>query len=463
MVITMQDYYEIRKRYNAGESQRHIAKSLGISRNTVKKYCEGNSVPWERKTPERESTVLTAEAVDFIKQCLKDDSVEGLKKQTHTAKRIFNRLVEETGFAGGESIVRAKVQEIKDNTPKTFIPLQFEAGEAMQVDWGEATVYLGSEPLIINIFCARLCYSCRPVVLAYHRQNEESFLDALVRTFDIIGGVPTKVIFDNGKVAVKDGFGKHAKAQAGYTALSSHYGFEAVFCNPAEGHEKGLVEGLVGWSRRNILVPVPRVKDIYELNSLLLERCQKYESHSIKGKSAKVGEMFRSEKKTLNVLPGYRFETAKSANARVNAFSTVKFRTNNYSVPTMYTGRIVGVKGYPEIVEVYYKGVIIATHNRCFGRNQSIYHLEHYLPLLEERKRAILDAAPVKQNVPPEVLVELRKCKSDYSRMIDILHDFAAEAKPEIKDPVKILEVDLHQYDQLGYGREVNNYEYTAN
>lgn len=463
MVITMQDYYEIRKRYNAGESQRHIAKSLGISRNTVKKYCEGNSVPWERKTPERESTVLTAEAVDFIKQCLKDDSVEGLKKQTHTAKRIFDRLVEETGFAGGESTVRAKVQEIKDNTPKTFIPLQFEAGEAMQVDWGEATVYLGSERLIINIFCARLCYSCRPVVLAYHRQNEESFLDAFVRTFDIIGGVPTKVIFDNGKVAVKDGFGKHAKAQAGYTALSSHYGFEAVFCNPAEGHEKGLVEGLVGWSRRNILVPVPRVKDIYELNSLLLERCQKYESHSIKGKSAKVGEMFRSEKKTLNALPGYRFETAKSANARVNAFSTVKFRTNNYSVPTMYTGRIVGVKGYPEIVEVYYKGVIIATHNRCFGRNQSIYHLEHYLPLLEERKRAILDAAPVKQNVPPEVLVELRKCKGDYSRMIDILHDFAAEAKPEIKDPVKILEVDLHQYDQLGYGREVNNYEYTAN
>jgi transposase len=459
----MQDYYEIRKRYNAGESQRHIAKSLGISRNTVKKYCEGNSVPWERKTPERESTVLTAEAVDFIKQCLKDDSVEGLKKQTHTAKRIFDRLVEETGFAGGESTVRAKVQEIKDNTPKTFIPLQFEAGEAMQVDWGEATVYLGSERLIINIFCARLCYSCRPVVLAYHRQNEESFLDAFVRTFDIIGGVPTKVIFDNGKVAVKDGFGKHAKAQAGYTALSSHYGFEAVFCNPAEGHEKGLVEGLVGWSRRNILVPVPRVKDIYELNSLLLERCQKYESHSIKGKSAKVGEMFRSEKKTLNALPGYRFETAKSANARVNAFSTVKFRTNNYSVPTMYTGRIVGVKGYPEIVEVYYKGVIIATHNRCFGRNQSIYHLEHYLPLLEERKRAILDAAPVKQNVPPEVLVELRKSKGDYSRMIDILHDFAAEAKPEIKDPVKILEVDLHQYDQLGYGREVNNYEYTAN
>lgn len=462
MVITMQDYYEIRRRFNAGESQRHIAKCLGISRNTVKKYCEGNAVPWERKTPERESTVLTEDTVRFINECLAEDACEGLRKQTHTAKRIFDRLVEEKGFAGGESTIRAKVHEIKGTAPKAFIPLLFEPGEAMQVDWGEATVYLSGTRTVINIFCSRLCYSCKPVVFAYHRQNEESFLDAFVRTFDVIDGVPSKVIFDNGKVAVKDGFGKHAKAQAGYTALSAHYSFEAVFCNPAEGHEKGLVEGLVGWARRNILVPVPKVKNISELNDLLLDRCLKYESHSIKGKPATVGEMLATEKPLLRSLPGYRFETAKSTNARVNSFSTVKFRTNNYSVPTVYTGKTVGIKGYPEVVEIYYKGQKIATHTRCFGRNQSIYHLEHYMPLLEERKRAILDAAPVKQNVPPEVLAELRKCSGDYSRMISILRNFTDAEKPKIKDPVKILEVDLHQYDQLGLGKEVNTYERTA-
>ena len=120
------------------------------------------------------------------------------------------------------------------------------------------------------------------------------------------------------------------------------------------------------------------------------------------------------------------------------------------------------IKGYPEVVEIYYKGQKIATHTRCFGRNQSIYHLEHYMPLLEERKRAILDAAPVKQNVPPEVLAELRKCSGDYSRMISILRNFTDAEKPKIKDPVKILEVDLHQYDQLGLGKEVNTYERTA-
>lgn len=460
MVITMQDYDEIRRRYNSGESQRYIAKTLGISRNTVKKYCEGNAVPWERKTPERVSTVLTKDTVNFIQNCLEEDANERLKKQNHTAKRIYDRLVEEKGFAGGESTVRAKVNELKAKMPKAFIPLQFDCGEALQVDWGEAIVYFDDEKTTVNIFCARLCYSCRPFVLAYHKQNEESFLDAFVRIFEMMDGVPKRVIFDNGKVAVKEGFGRLAKAQAGYTQLSAHYSFEAIFCNPAEGHEKGLVEGLVGWSRRNILVPVPHVGDIEELNKLLIQRCLKYERHTVKGKPASVGEMYDTEKSLLQKLPGHKFETAKCQDARVNTFSTVKFRTNSYSVPVKYTGRTVGVKGYPETVEVYYGGELIATHKRCFGKHQCIYHLEHYMPLLEMRRRAILDAAPVKQNVPPEVLEELKKNSGDYSRMVDILHNFIEPQTPKIKDPVKILSVDLSQYDQLGLGKEVNKYEH---
>ena len=459
MVITMQDYDEIRRRFNSGESQRHIAKCMGISRNTVKKYCEGNAVPWERKTPVRTSNVLTEETVSFIKQCLAEDSSEHLRKQSHTAKRIYDRLVSEAGFSGGESTVRAKVHELKETSPRAFIPLQFEMGEAMQVDWGEATAYLSGQKTKINIFCARLCYSCRPFVFAYHKQNEESFLDAFVRIFEGMGGVPRKVIFDNGRVAVKDGFGKHAKAQAGYTQLSAHYSFSAVFCNPAEGHEKGLVEGLVGWARRNVMVPVPKVPDISLLNKLLSDRCKKYEGHSIKGKPASVGEMFLTEKLSLQKLPGCRFETARCINTRVNAFSTVKFRTNSYSVPVKYAGKNVGIKGYPETVEVYFNGELIAAHSRCFGKNQSIYRLEHYMPLLDMRRRAILDAAPVKQNVPPEVLEELRRNSGDYSRMVQILHDFVAPKAPKIDDPVKIIPVDLSQYDRLGLGREVNNYE----
>ena len=395
------------------------------------------------------STVLTAETVAFIRSCLEEDETEGLKKQRHTAKRIYDRLVEETGFSGGESTVRGKVHELKQIVPAAFLPLEFDPGEGVQVDWGEAFAYVKGEKEKINLFCARLCYSCRPIVLAYHHQNEESFLDAFVRTFQIFGGVPAKVIFDNGKVAVKDGFGSHAKKQQGYTALSAHYGFEALFCNLAEGHEKGLVEGLVGWARRNIMVPVPHVDSLSELNIMLLDRCEKYEQHRIQGKPEIVGTMFRKEKEFFHPLPKYTFETARCASVRVNAFSTVRFRTNSYSVPVAYAGREVGIKAYPEKIEVFFEGNKIAEHERCFGQYQKRYRLEDYLPLLEIRGRALFNAAPVRQNIPAEILAEWQAKHLEHKTIIDLLKSQLPENPPVIQDLFPVQAVDLREYDSL--------------
>lgn len=450
----MKDYKEVRQQYLRGESQRSIAKALYISRKTVTKYCGGAAVPWERKTPERTPVVMTEEAVAFIRQCLEDDETEGVRKQQHTAKRIYDRLVAECGFTGGESTVRAKVRELKGTLPEAFIPLSFSPGEAMQIDWGEAVVYINGARQTVNLFCARLCHSCLPVVIAYRRQNEENFQDAFVQTFHRLGGVPEKVIFDNGKVAVKDGFGAHARKQAGYTALSAHYGFDALFCNPAEGHEKGLVEGLVGWARRNIFVPIPRVSDYSELNGLLAERCLAYQDHHIQGKSTSVGEMFRKEQAALRPLPLYPFETAKCRSVRVNAFSTVRFDTNNYSVPVEYAGRTVGVKGFAEKVEVYAEGKRIALHARCFGKHQSVYKLEHYLPLLEQRGRAIPNATPVRQNLPEEILEQIRTC--DPKERIHILRQYCESTEPKapvVTDTVLVRPVDLRRYDALAGGK----------
>lgn len=452
----MKDYKEIRQRHLRGESQRSIAREMHISRKTVAKYCDGAAVPWERKTPERAPVVMTEEAVGFIRKCLKSDESEGVQKQQHTAKRIYDRLVAECGFTGGESTVRTKVRELKGALSEAFIPLEFSPGEAMQIDWGEAIVYINGARQTVNLFCARLCSSCFPVVLAYRRQNEESFLDAFVQTFKQFGGVPEKVIFDNGKVAVKDGFGVHARKQAGYTALSAHYGFDALFCNPAEGHEKGLVEGLVGWARRNILVPIPRVSDYSELNGLLAERCQAYGDHHIQGKNASVGEMFQKEQAALRPLPLYPFETAKCRSVRVNAFSTVRFDTNSYSVPVEYAGRTVGVKGFAEKVEVYAEGKRISLHARCFGKHQSVYRLEHYLPLLEQRGRAILNAAPVRQNLPEEILEQIRTC--DSKERIRILRQYCGNPEPKVPavtDTVLVRPVDLRRYDVLTGGKMV--------
>ncbi len=267
MVITVEVYQEIRKMRLSGKSQRQIAAQLHISRNTVKKYWDGNAVPWQRKAYERPTSIITEDVLDFVRHCLAEDKTHGAKKQHHTAKRIYDRLVEENGFTGGESTIRRLVQQLRLQVLEAYVPLGFPAEDAVQVDWGEATVYLGGVKSTIYLFCGRLCYSGASFVQTYRRQNTESFLYAFVRMFEHFGGVPRKVIFDNARIAVKDGFGAHAKKQADYAALSAHYGFEAMFCNPSSGNEKGLVEGLVGFIRRNVCVPVPKVNHLAELNA----------------------------------------------------------------------------------------------------------------------------------------------------------------------------------------------------
>ena len=464
MVITVEDYREVRRRWLAGESQRGIARALGISRNTVKKYCEGSNVPWERKSYVRKATILTPEVRGFIEECLKTDEVEGRPKQEHTARRIYRRLVEEKGYQGGESTIRRAVHEIKGKTREAFVPLAFEPGDAMQIDWGECGIYLNGEKLTVYLFCARLCYSDAPFVIAYRRQNSESFLDALVETLKFFGGAPRRVIFDNAKVAVKDGFGANAVATESYAALSAHYGFEPVFCNIASGNEKGLVEGLVGFSRRNFCVPIPRAGSMEELNDMLRNACLAYRSHKVQGKEASVGALFVTEKDALYPLPAYAYDPARRAEAKVSLYSTVRYDTNSYSVPVEYCGRQVTVKALPNRIEVYSCGKMIASHERCFLHQQSIYRLEHYLPLLEQKGRAIFQARPVKDNVPECFLQWLQKQKLKPKELVKLLrlsleigfdavmqgqcHNVLAQSG-EIQDKVLVAAVDLSAYDAL--------------
>ena len=224
MVTSVDVYKEIRRLQLEGiTSQRAAAKRLGISRNTVKKYWEGNAVPWNRKEYSREAAVMTLDVVQFISVCLDEDDRERVKKQKHTARQIYQRLVEEKNFTGSESSVRNLVHDMRAarKETKAFVPLRFAPGEAVQINWGEATVYLNGEKVIPNLFCSRLCHSCAPYVIAYKRQNLESFLDSIIHTFQYYGSVPRRVIFDNARVAVKSGFGPHAAAQDDYKQLSA--------------------------------------------------------------------------------------------------------------------------------------------------------------------------------------------------------------------------------------------------
>lgn len=422
MKIEVDLYEQIRFLYTQEQlSQREISRRLGVSRKTVKKYCDGSSVPWDRKGGSgRTSYIVTDDIKDFIESCLLEDDKEKIKKQRHTAKRIYDRLVEEKGFKGGESTIRSIVADLKNKPQKPYIPLSYEPGEAIQIDWGEATIYLNSKKMKVNLFCMRQCYSSDIFVKAFFRQNEESFLEGIISGLEYFKGVPQKIIFDNAKVAVKEGFGAHAKVQDRYRLLAAHYAFKTEFCNIAAGHEKGLVEGLVGWIRRNVLVPIPKVKDISELNIQLLQRCTKYRTHSIKGKEACVGDMAQVDCAAFSALAPYRFDSSKVITVKVDEFSTIKFDYNYYSVPTQYVGKDVSVKGYGNHISILYQKVEIAHYTRSYMRNQTFYNLEHYIDLIEKRPRSVYNAKPVKTTLSQQ-LIDIGKSLGNHRDMVKLL------------------------------------------
>jgi len=491
VIIEVDIYEEIRRLHLDGMSQRSIALKLGISRQTVKKYWDGDTVPWVRKDYERSAEITTTKVKAFIVGCLKEDQVENLNKQKHTSKKIYDRLVEEKDFIGGESTIRKAVKQLrKENLvpPQSMMPLSYQPGEAIQIDWGEATVYLNNIKTRLYTFCARLCYSCDIFVMAFRAANQESFLEAQQLAFDYFNGIPKRVIFDNAKVAVKEGFGLYAKPQSIYLSFSAHYAFNLDFCNPAKGNEKGLVENLVGYSRRNFLVPVPRLKSIEELNQNLLKSCLKYRNtHKIQGKSSSVKIMFDEEIKCLSVIPKFRFDTSKTSVAQVDDCSTVRFEKNNYSVPTKYIRQDVTVKGYGNYVQIIHKNLEIASFPRCYYSGRTEYKLEHYIDLLERKPRSVFNARPVKENIKNELLewgallpggnkemVKLLRLCVDYGqdRILSIRHLIPSNIVPSvdmvrtyldeptetstiyIRNDVNVDSVDLKKYDRK-YGMVV--------
>lgn len=483
MIIEVEMYEKIRNLYvHEKKSQREIARILGISRTTVKKYCDGSQVPWERNgISGRTPYVVTDDVLNFIQSCLVEDEAENIKKQKHTARRIYDRLVEELGFAGGESTIRQIVASLRQRTPKIFIPLSYDPAEAVQIDWGEATIYLRGRKVKVNLFCMRQCFSADMFVKAFFRQNEESFLEGIMNGFEHFHGVPARVIFDNAKVAVKEGFGAHAKAQERYKVLSAHYALQTEFCNIAAGHEKGLVEGLVGWIRRNVLVPIPKINSIDELNEALLKRCLKYRTHKIEGRKLTVAQMVEIEISRLTALLKYRFDTSRSVTVKVDEFSTIKFDYNHYSVPVKYVNKDVSVKGFGNHIIILHKQVQIAEYVRCYARGEAKYQLEHYIDLIERKPRSVFNARPVKNTVsstlmeigrrlsgPKEMVKLLRLCvdygeekviaAANHCSMMDqiSLEQIRAYLQPipsanptHLSDEIKVKRTELTQYDKL--------------
>jgi transposase len=338
-----------------------------------------------------------------------DDDKQRPVKQRHTAKRIFERLKEEHGFTGGYTIVKDYVRAATLRGQEVFVPLVHPAGEA-QVDFGEALVVIAGVERKAHYLAMDLPHSDDCFVVAFPAETTEAFLEGHVRAFAYFGGVPTRILYDNTKIAVAKILGGEQRQRTrSFSELQSYYLFADKFGRPARGNDKGKVEGLVGYARRNFMVPIPRASSWEELNLHLEAGCRKRRERLLRGHTETIGERFERDRAALLPLPAAPYEACEKISARVSSLSLVRYRSNDYSVPTEYGHRQVWVKGYVHEVVIACGSEVIARHQRSYERETVVFDPLHYLALLEQKTRALDQAAPLVGWQLPECFAELRR------------------------------------------------------
>jgi transposase len=325
-------------------------------------------------------------------------------KQRYTSHRIFETIQEE-GYQGSESTVRHAITALKKakDIPEVFLPLEFDPGQDAQVDWGEAWADIAGRRQKVQMFIMRLCYSRRTFAMVFPTQKQESFFWGHVQAFHHFEGVPHRISYDNLGTAVKLIYdktgkaGRHRQEVKAFIAFRSHYLFDSHFCAVGEGHEKGQVESAVGYTRRNALVPLPEASTFADLNRQLLQRCYREDRRRVSREVQTIGEAWEAERAELLPLPRSDYECCDMKIVRLTPYSQATYETNRYSVPVNQARREVTLKAYPFLVEIWDGMQLLASHPRCYEREQDIFDPLHYLPLLEQRPGAFDYAKPLKQ------------------------------------------------------------------
>ena len=380
---------------------------FGLSRETVGKMGRFSLPPGYTRTKPAAKPKL-GPLLPVVDAILEADRAAPAK-QRHTAKRIFERLRDEHGFAGGHTVVKDYVRVCRARGRETFVPLAHPPGHA-QVDFGEAVAIIGGVRRKIRFFCMDLPQSDACFVKAYPAETTEAFLDGHVSAFAFFGGVPLSILYDNTTIAVARicGDGKRERTRA-FTELVSHYLFQDRFGRLAKGNDKGKVEGLVKFSRANFMVPVPEATSFAELNAMLEERCRTRQGERAGRHAGTIGERLVADTGALRALPPVPLEPpCEKRAARVSSTALVRFRTNDDSVPTVYGFQDVLVKAFVNEVVILHGGNEVARHPRCYGEGAFVADPLHYLALIETKPNALDQAAALQDWSLPEVFQHLR-------------------------------------------------------
>ena len=395
-------YRQVRQAYYIqDESIREISRVYNIHRDTVRKMLRYSVPPGYQRSKPRIKPKLDP-YIDIIDVYLKDDKNQP-KKQRHTAKRIFERIRDEHGYEGGYTIVKDYVRKQRLRSQEMFVPLSHPPGHG-QADFGEAIAVICGVKLKVHYLCVDLPQSDDLFVKAYPAETMEAFCDGHNSAFSYFGGVPQSMLYDNTKLAVaRIGFDGTRKFTRKFDELLSHYLFEARFGRPGKGNDKGKVEGLVGYARRNFFVPIPRFDSFDSLNKYLEEQCRKRRDQQLRSHKETIGDRFERDKQAFLPMPTFPYDACNKVDTRVNSLSLVRYKTNDYSVPVAYGHRDVQVSAYVHQVVINCGTEEIARHARSYDREDFVFDPLHYLPLIEQKIGSLDQAAPLqKWNLPDE-------------------------------------------------------------
>jgi len=413
-------------------SQREASRLFGVDRRTVSKMLSFSVPPGYRRSQPVRRPKLDA-YVGIIDSILEEDRLRPAK-QRHTAKRIFERLRDEHGFDGGYTIVKDYVRECRRRSREMFVPLHHGPGHA-QVDFGEARAVIAGEMRKIHFFAMDLPHSDACFVKAYPAETSEAFCDGHVSAFAFFGGVPQSILYDNTKLAVARilGDGKRQRTRV-FSELQSHYLFADRFGRPGKGNDKGKVEGLVGYARRNFMVPMPHFESFEAFNADLEARCRGRLGDRLRPHSETIGARLARDRQAFLEHSPDPYDACDRQPGRVSSLSLVRYRSNDYSVPVAYGHSQVLIKGYVDTVVIACASEVIARHVRSYEREDLVFDPRHYLPLLEKKIGALDQAAPLMAWDLPDCFATLRRLlearlgkagKREYVQVLRLSESFA--------------------------------------
>ena len=408
MRTDMEFWTEVRRRVLTRElSQRQACKEYSLGWHTLKKILAHAEPPGYYQSQPRQKRKL-APFLPIIHQILTADP-QAPKKQRHTAKRIFERLRDEHGYQGGQTVVKDAVRAWKQSHQEVFLPLSHPPGEA-QVDFGEATIRLSGQETKVALFVMTLPYSGAIFIQVFPRECTETFLEGHRRAFEFFGGVPKRISYDNSAIAVIEVLKRRErKLTREFLRLQSHYLFREHFCLVRRANEKGHVERLLGFARRSFLVPVPQVESLKALNEQLRQQCLTDLNQRTRGKLAPKSDLLIEDQAAFLPLPKQPFEARRITEGGANSESLVRFDTNDYSVPVQYAHRKLMVVATVEEVRLVYEDRLVARHRRSWDRERTFFEPVHYLALLERKPGGFDYARPLENWQLPECYALLRR------------------------------------------------------